>query len=76
MKEYVTATKLPQPLIFKIERIEAAGNYCSFKAIPLFKDGSPMSTTYVEDIVFDLCLQRTKESWSVIKLGAGRPVSR
>ena len=25
-----------------------------------------MSTEYVADIVFDLCLQRTKDSWRVI----------
>lgn len=66
MKQYVTTTKLPQPLVFKIERMEVIGNYCSFQGIPLFKDGSPVSTEYMADIAFDLCLQRTKDSWRVI----------
>jgi hypothetical protein len=65
-KKYVTQTKLRQPLIFKIERIEVLGNYCSFQAIPLFRDGSPISTEYIEDIVFDFCLERTDGAWRVI----------
>ena len=66
IKKYSSAATLPQPLIFKIERIEVLGSYCSFQAIPLFKDGSPISTEYIEDVVFDLCLKRTDSKWRVI----------
>lgn len=67
LKEYISPkTKLPQPVVFKIERIEVIGEYCSFRAIPLSKDGSSMDTEYVMDIVFDLCLKRTKGAWQVV----------
>jgi hypothetical protein len=66
MKEYVSSKKLPQPLLFKIERMNVLGNYCSFQATPVFKDGSPVSTDHIMDIVFDFCLKKTGDTWEVI----------
>ena len=67
MKRYVSSkTPLPQPLVFKIERIEVSAGYCSFEAIPVFKDGSPVGSEYVEDVVFNFCLKGTKDAWNVI----------
>ena len=66
IKDYVTPNKLPQPLLFKIKRINVLGNYCSFEAVPVFKDGSQVSTDYIMDIVFDLCLKKTNKTWEVI----------
>ncbi len=66
MKNYVNPKKLPQSLVFKIERIEVMGRYCSFEAIPKFKDGSTMGTDYVMDIVFELCMERTNDTWNVV----------
>jgi hypothetical protein len=66
LQKYASGTKVPQPLVFKIDRIKVLGNYCSFKAIPLFKDGSFISTDYIADIAFDLCLRRTDDNWRVI----------
>ena len=67
IEEYVSPTKLPQPLVFKIERIEVIDGYCSFEAIPVFKDGSSVGTEYYfMDIAFNLCLKRTNDKWHVI----------
>lgn len=66
IKNYVSPKKLPQPLLFKIERINVVGNYCSFTAIPVFKDGSNVSTDYMMDIVIDLCLKKAGNTWEVI----------
>lgn len=66
IKNYVSPKKLPQPLLFKIQRINVAGNYCSFTAIPVFKDGTNVSTDYMMDIVIDLCLKKTGDIWEVI----------
>jgi len=65
VKEYVTA-KLPQPLVFKIQRLQVLGDSCSFEALPLFKDGRPIGTGYVMDIVFNFCLQRKAGRWQVV----------
>ncbi len=66
IKNYVSTKKLPQPLLFKIQRIQVTGNYCSFEALPVFKDGSPVTTEHIMDIVFDLCLKKTGDTWEVI----------
>ncbi len=66
IKNYVSPKKLPQPLLFRIQRINVAGNYCSFTAIPVFKDGTNVSTAYMMDIVIDLCLRKTGDTWKVI----------
>ncbi|HEY5811810.1 MAG TPA: hypothetical protein VIT23_04050 [Terrimicrobiaceae bacterium] len=66
IKNYATSAKLPQSVVFRIERIEMLGNYCSFEAIPVFKDGSAISPAYIQDIVFNLCLKRTNNQWRVI----------
>jgi hypothetical protein len=42
------------------------GCYCNFEAIPLFKDGSYVSTKYMVDIAFNLCLKKEGERWIVI----------
>lgn len=66
IKKYALSSKLPQPILFKVRRIQVLGNYCSFEAIPIFKDGSYVSTEYMMDIVFELCLKREHERWHVI----------
>ncbi len=66
IKNYVSSKELPQPLLFKIQRIQVAGNYCSFQALPVFKDGTPVGTDHIMDIMFDLCLKKTGETWEVI----------
>ncbi len=66
IKKYTFPERLPQPILFKIERINVVRNYCSFTATPVFKDGSPVSTDYIEDIVFELCLKKTGNTWKVI----------
>ena len=66
LKNYTTQSKLPQSIVFKIERIEVIGDFCSFEAIPRFQDGSPVSTDYIFDVVFDLCLKKTNHAWRVI----------
>jgi hypothetical protein len=57
---------LPKPIVFKIEWMRVQGCYCNFEAIPLFKDGSYVSTKYMVDIAFNLCLKKEGERWIVI----------
>ena len=66
MKGYVSPAKLPQPMVFKVGKMEVLGNYCYFEALPLFKDGSPMGTDYIMDIEFALCLKSNHGKWQVI----------
>ena len=66
MKEYVSSKKLPQPLLFKIKRMNVLGNYCSFQATPVFKDGTSVDTEYIIDIVFDFCLKKSGDTWEVV----------
>jgi len=66
MKEYVSATKLPQPIVFKVTKMNVLGNYCFFEATPLFKDGSSVGTEYIMDIVFEFCLERNDGKWRVV----------
>lgn len=66
MKHYVSSSKLPQPILFKIKKISVSESYCSFEATPVFKDGSAVSTEYIMDIVFDLCLKKNNDKWEVI----------
>jgi hypothetical protein len=66
IKRYAMSGKLPQPIVFKVSRMQVLGKYCSFEAIPLFKDGSYVSTEYMMDIVFELCLKREHGEWRVI----------
>jgi len=66
MKEYVSPTKLPQPMVFEVSKMEVLGNHCFFEAIPCFKDGSTMGTDYIMDIVFQFCLERSREKWRVV----------
>jgi hypothetical protein len=40
--------------------------YCNLEAIPLFKDGSYMSTEYMADIAFNFCMKETGGTWEVI----------
>ena len=40
--------------------------YCNLEAIPLFKDGSYMSTEYMADIAFNFCMKETAGIWKVI----------
>jgi hypothetical protein len=56
----------PQPIVFKIEHLSVQGPYCNFEAIPLLKDGSYVSTEYMADIAFNLCLRKTAAHWRVI----------
>lgn len=65
LSKYATAP-LPQPIVFKIDRIRVQDRYCNFEAIPLFKDGSYTSPQYMVDIVFNLCFKRTDNHWNVI----------
>jgi len=66
IKEYVSPTKLPQPLVFKVSTMKVLGNYCCFEATPYFKDGTPMDTKYIMDIVFLFFLERNHGKWRVM----------
>jgi hypothetical protein len=50
---------LPQPIVFKISHLFVQEPYCNLEAIPLFKDGSYMSTEYMVDIAFNFCMKET-----------------
>src|SRR5437870_6019277 len=65
LSKYTTAP-LPQPVVFKIDRIRVRDHYCNFEAIPLFKDGGYVSPQDMVDIVFNLCFKRTNNRWNVI----------
>jgi hypothetical protein len=65
LSKYTTAP-LPQPIVFKIDRIRVRDHYCNFEAIPLFKDGSYISPQYMVDIAFNLCFKKTDNRWNVI----------
>jgi hypothetical protein len=57
---------LPQPIVFKISHLSVQEPYCNLEAIPLFKDGSSMSTDYMMDIAFNFCMKETAGTWKVI----------
>jgi hypothetical protein len=61
-----TIAALPQPIVFKINHISVQEPYCNLEAFPLFKDGSSISTEYMEDIGLNLCLKETAGTWKVI----------
>ena len=65
LSNYATAP-LPQPIVFKIDRIRVRDDCCNFEAIPLLKDGSYVSPQYIVDIAFNLCFKRTDNRWNVI----------
>ena len=65
LPKYATGT-LPQPIVFRIDRISVQDPYCYFAAIPLFKDGSYIPPNYIADIAYDLCLRKTSGRWTVI----------
>jgi antitoxin component YwqK of YwqJK toxin-antitoxin module len=46
--------------------LQIEGSYAMLSAIPLYEDGSYISTEYFEDIVFTLCLKKTDDSWKII----------
>jgi hypothetical protein len=66
MKKYVYPTKLPKPLVFSVARMKVLGNYCSFEAFPLFRDGTSMGTDYIMDIAFQFCLAKSHGKWRVV----------
>lgn len=66
LKHYVAPQKLPKAMVFEIERLKVQGKYCCITATPAFSDGSPMGTDYIMDIVFELCLEKTRGTWRVI----------
>ena len=65
VSNYATAP-LPQPIVFKISHLSVQEPYCNLEAIPLFKDGSYMSTEYMADIAFNFCMKETAGTWKVI----------
>ena len=65
LSKYALAA-LPQPIVFKISHISVQEPYCNLEAIPLFKDGSYISTEYMADIAFNFCLKETDGTWEVI----------
>jgi hypothetical protein len=65
VSNYTTAP-LPQPIVFKISHLSVQEPYCNLEAIPLFKDGSYMSTEYMADIAFNFCMKETAGTWKVI----------
>ena len=66
LSRYASNQALPQAIVFKIEHLSVQEPYCNFEAIPLFKDGSNISTEYMEDIAFNFCLKKTAGRWDVI----------
>lgn len=66
LSKYTNNQPLPQAIVFKIEHILVQNPYCNFEAIPLFKDGSNISTDYIEDIAFNFCLKKAAGRWDVI----------
>ena len=65
ISNYATAA-LPQPIVFKISHLSVQEPYCNLEAIPLFKDGSNISTEYMADIAFNFCMKETAGTWEVI----------
>ena len=65
VRNYATAA-LPQPIVFKISHLSVQEPYCNLEAIPLFKDGSYMSTEYMTDIAFNFCMKETAGTWEVV----------
>ncbi|HEX7517751.1 MAG TPA: hypothetical protein VF345_10760 [Chthoniobacterales bacterium] len=65
LSKYATGT-LPQPIVFRIDRISVEDPYCYFEAIPLFKDGSYIPPNYIADIGYHLCLRKAAGGWTVI----------
>jgi len=66
IRKYVLSSRLPKPIVFKIEKIQVLRNYCFFKATPIFQDGSSVGTEYIMDIVFEFCLKRENEKWQLL----------
>ncbi len=66
MNKYATRP-LPQPIVFKVDHLAVAGSYANLEAIPLLKDGRYAAPEYMDDIAFNLCLQRSGSGWSVIE---------
>ena len=68
-KYFNPSVKLPRPVVFKISRIAVRGDYCSFEAVPIFNDGSEISTKYSDWIIctdLNFCLKKSGGAWSVI----------
>jgi hypothetical protein len=65
VSNYATAA-LPQPIVFKISHLSVQEPYCNLEAIPLFKDGSNISTEYIADIALNFCMKETGGTWEVI----------
>lgn len=58
--------RLPQAIVFKIDRIVVLDGYANLEAIPLFKDGSYVAPNYLPDIAFNFCLRKEGSRWEVI----------
>jgi len=65
VSKYATQ-KLPQPIVFHIDHISVQEAYCFFEATPRFKDGSYVSTKFLPDIAYNLCLKKEGDHWSVV----------
>lgn len=57
---------LPQPIVFKIDRIVVAGEYANMQAVPLLKDGRYAAPEYLPDIAFNFCLEKSASGWRLI----------
>jgi hypothetical protein len=66
MKNYIAPSKLPQPLVFHVDKMTVLGVYCYFEPSPLFKDGTPMDTRYIMDIDLEFCLAKSHGKWAVV----------
>ena len=65
LSRYATQ-ELPQPIVFKIERIRATEEFANLEAVPLFKDGRYAAPEYLPDVVFNLCLKKGPSGWQVV----------
>src|SRR4051794_38232126 len=57
---------LPQPIVFKIERLVVASRFANTEAVPVFKDGTSAIPTYLPDFVLNFCLQKAGAGWQVV----------
>jgi tetratricopeptide (TPR) repeat protein len=61
-----SSRRLPQAILFKVEHLLVQDQFCNMEAVPVFKDGTNVAPTYMPDLVFNLCMERTGNGWTVV----------
>jgi hypothetical protein len=65
LSKYATRP-LPQPIVFKIDRLSVLGAYANMQAVALLKDGSYAAPNYLPDMALNFCLRNAGSGWTVI----------